>query len=267
MPLPSMKNIEPAQLNLKSPLKFRCHKGVKCFTKCCRDISIFLTPYDIVRMKKRLNMTSSEFLDKYTAMDYDPKTSHPFAILKMLNDKEKSCPFVTPEGCTIYTDRPANCRYYPVGQGTVRKGTENEPVNEDFYFLIRETHCLGFHEDAEWTIESWKVDQGVDVYDEMNKEWKEAQLRKPHFGKPLEPAKQSQIFMASYDLDSFKKYVLESKFLEVFDIPAEEIEKVKNDEVSLMKLGFKYIKFILMLEETLKLKNKPEIRKTKSETP
>ena len=83
MPLPSMKNIEPAQLNLKSPLKFRCHKGVKCFTKCCRNISIFLTPYDIVRMKKRLNMTSSEFLDKYTAMDYDPKTSHPFAILKM----------------------------------------------------------------------------------------------------------------------------------------------------------------------------------------
>ena len=267
MPLPSMKNIEPAQLNLKSPLKFRCHKGVKCFTKCCRDISIFLTPYDIVRMKKRLNMTSSEFLDKYTAMDYDPKTSHPFAILKMLNDKEESCPFVTPEGCTIYTDRPANCRYYPVGQGTVRKGTENEPVNEDFYFLIRETHCLGFEEDVEWTIESWKVDQGVDVYDEMNKEWKEAQLRKPHFGKPLEPAKQSQIFMASYDLDSFKKYVFESKFLEVFDIPAEEIEKVKTDEVSLMKLGFKYIKFILMLEETLKLKNKPEIKKTKSETP
>ncbi len=40
-------------------------------------------------------------------------------ILKMLDDKERSCPFVTPEGCTIYTDRPANCRYYPVGQGAL----------------------------------------------------------------------------------------------------------------------------------------------------
>jgi uncharacterized protein len=254
MPLPSMKDIEPAQLTLKSPLQFKCHKGVKCFTKCCRNINIFLTPYDIVRMKNRLNMTSSEFLDKHTRMDLDPKTSHPFAILKMMDDEEKSCPFVTSEGCTIYSDRPANCRYYPVGQGTVRKGTEDSPVNEDFYFLIREPHCLGFHEEAEWTIESWKVDQGVDIYDEMNQEWKEVQLRKPVFGKPLDPGKQSQIFMASYDLDSFKKYVFESRFLDVFDIPGEAIEKVKNDEIALMKLAFKYIKFLLMLEETLKVK-------------
>src|SRR4030043_2014482 len=267
MPLPSMKDVEPTKLTLKSGFKFMCHKEVKCFTKCCSNINILLTPYDVVRMKKRLGMFSEEFLDKYTYMEIDDKSKQPLVRLKMQDDNEKKCPFISTEGCTIYTDRPANCRYYPVGQGTVRKCTENEPVNEDFYFLIRETHCLGFHEDAEWTIESWKVDQGVDVYDEMNKEGKEVQLRKPHFGKPLEPAKQSQIFMAAYDLDSFKKIVFGSKFLEIFDIPAEEIEKVKNDEVSLMKLGFKYIKFILMLEETLKLKNKPEIRKTKSETP
>lgn len=256
MPLPSMKDVEPSHLTLKSQLKFRCHKGVKCFTKCCRNINIFLTPYDIVRMKKRLNMTSSEFLDKHTRIDLDPKTSHPFAILKMLDDKERSCPFVTPEGCTIYTDRPANCRYYPVGQGALRKDTEKGPVNEEFYFLIREAHCLGFEEDVEWTIESWKVDQGVDVYDEMNREWKDVQLRKPHFGKPLEPAQQSQIYMASYDLDTFGKYVLESKFLDVFDIPEEEIQKIRNDEIALMKFGFKYIKYILMLEETLKVKEK-----------
>ncbi len=255
MPLPSMKDIEPAQLNLKSPLQFKCHKGVECFTKCCRNISIFLTPYDVVRMKKRLNMTSSEFLDKHTRIDLDPKTSHPFAILRMGDDEEKSCPFVTPEGCTIYDDRPANCRYYPVGQGTVRKDAGQGTVNEDFYFLIREAHCLGFKEDTKWTIESWKADQGADVYDEMNKEWKEAQLRKPITGKPLEPAKQTQIYMASYDLDSFKKYVFESKFLDVFDIPADEVEKVKNDEIALMKLAFKYIKFLLMLEETLKVKD------------
>ena len=206
-------------------------------------------------------MTSSEFLDKHTRLDLDPKTSHPFAILKLLDDKEKSCPFVTPEGCTIYTDRPANCRYYPVGQGTLRKDSEKGPVNEEFYFIIREPHCLGFQEDVEWTIESWKADQGVDVYDEMNKEWKEVQLRKPHFGKPLEPAQQNQVFMASYDLDSFKKYVFESKFLDVFDIPAEEVEKVRNDEIALMKLAFKYIKFILLLEESLKVRE--QYKKTK----
>ena len=256
MPLPSMKDIEPTQLTINTRFKFKCHKGIKCYTKCCSSINILLTPYDIVRMKKRLNMSSSEFLDKYTSMDIDKKTSHPFVILKMTDNEKKSCPFVTPEGCTIYTDRPANCRYYPIGQGTVRKGTEQGPVNEEFYFFIKEPHCLGYHEDTEWTIESWRIDQGVDLYDEMNREWKEIQLRKDILGRPIDPTKQSQIYLASYDLDSFKKYVFESKFLDVFDIPDEEIEKIKNDEIALMKLGFKYIKFLLMLEETLKVKEK-----------
>jgi len=254
MPLPSMKDVEPTQLTLETQFKFRCHKGVKCFTKCCSNINILLTPYDILRMKKRLNMSSSEFLDKHTHMDIDKKTSHPFAILKMQDDAEKKCPFVIPEGCTIYSDRPANCRYYPIGQGTLRKGTEQGPVNEEFYFFIREPHCLGYQEDKEWTIASWREDQGVDLYDEINKEWKEIQLRKDIQGRPLDPAKQSQIYMASYDLDTFRKYVFESRFLEVFDIPDEEIEKIKNDEIAMMKLAFKYIKFLLMLEETLKVK-------------
>jgi len=262
MPLPSMKDVEPTQLTLESRFKFRCHKGVKCFTKCCGNINIMLTPYDIVRMKNRLNMSSSEFLDKYAHMDIDQKTSHPFAILKMLGDEQKKCPFVTPEGCIIYSDRPANCRYYPIGQGVMRKATEQGPVNEEFYFFIREPHCLGYQEDAEWTIESWRKDQGVDLYDEMNRKWKEIQLRKNAPGQTLDSNKQAQIYMASYDLDSFKKYVFESRFLDVFDIDKEEIEKIKTDEIALMKLGFKYIKFILMVEKALKVK-KEYIKKGK----
>jgi Fe-S-cluster containining protein len=251
-----MKDIEKTQLTLKSGFKFRCHKGVKCFTQCCSKINIMLTPFDIIRLKKRLNMTSSEFLDKYTQMDLDPKTSHPFAILKMKDDEGRTCPFVTAEGCTIYSDRPANCRYYPIGQGTVRKGTEQGPVNEEFYFFIREPYCLGYQEDKQWTVESWRADQGVDLCDEMNREWREIQLRRDPTGKPLEPAKQSQMYMASYDLDTFRKYVLESRFLDVFDIDAAELEQIRTDDVALMKLGFKYVKFLLMLEETLKVKEK-----------
>jgi hypothetical protein len=55
-------------------------------------------------------------------------------------------------------------------------------------------------------------------------------------------------------MDRFRRFVFESRFLEVFDIDKEEIEKIKTDEIVLMKLGFKYIKYLLMLEETLKVK-------------
>ena len=82
MPLPSMKDVEPSQLTLDAKFKFRCHKGIKCFTKCCKNINILLTPYDIIRMKKRLGISSEEFLDKYTYMEFDEKSSHPLVRLK-----------------------------------------------------------------------------------------------------------------------------------------------------------------------------------------
>jgi Fe-S-cluster containining protein len=254
MPSPSMKDVEPTKLSLESKFRFRCHKDIKCFTKCCSNINILLTPYDIVRMKKRLHLSSEEFLEKYTYMEIDDKSQQPLVRLRMLDENDKKCRFVTPEGCTIYVDRPANCRYYPIGQGTVRKEGEEGPVNEEFYFFIREPHCLGYQEDKEWTVESWRIDQEVALYDEMNRGWKEIQLRRNPLIKELDSNKQAQIYTASYDMDRFRRFVFESRFLDVFDIDKEEIEKIRTDEIALMKLGFKYTKYLLMLEETLKVK-------------
>jgi len=43
---------------------FSCHPGVSCFNHCCADINIVLTPYDIIRLKNRLGITSPEFHEK-----------------------------------------------------------------------------------------------------------------------------------------------------------------------------------------------------------
>jgi Fe-S-cluster containining protein len=252
----NMSVVEPTKLSLNSRFKFRCHKNVKCFTKCCSNINILLTPYDIVRMKKRLGLPSEEFLEKYTYMEIDEKSTQPLVKLKMLKDEEKKCPFVTPEGCTIYTDRPANCRYYPIGQGILRKGTDDGPVNEEFYFFIREQHCLGYQEDTEWTIGTWRIDQGVDLYDEMNWEWKEVQLRRNLLTEKLDSNKQAQVYTAYYDMDRFRRFIFESRFLDIFEIDLDEIEKIKTDDIALMKLGFRYVKYLLLLEETMKVRDK-----------
>ncbi len=251
-----MKHVEPVRLSLDTRFKFRCHKGIGCFTKCCSNIDIMLTPYDIVRLKKRMDVSSGEFLQKYTYVEIDEKTSHPFVFLKMNEDAEKKCPFITADGCTIYTDRPANCRYYPVGQASLKKRDEksNEVVTEEFYFFVKEEHCLGFKEDAEWTVKSWRDDQGVDIYDDMNRGWKDILFRKNLPGHELDDKKQKAFYMASYDVDRFRRFVFESKFLDMFDVDEKTLEKIKNDEIELMKFGFSYTKYILMLEETLKKK-------------
>ena len=141
-----LDSVVPEKHSLSSKFQFRCHKDIKCFTQCCRNIEILLTPYDVIRLKNRLKISSAEFLDKYAYMKIDDKSSHPYAILKMSEDTDKKCSFLTEDGCTIYTDRPANCRNYPVGQGTLKKEGASGPTQEEFYFFIREPHCYGYNE-------------------------------------------------------------------------------------------------------------------------
>lgn len=262
----NMKVVQTARLDPETKFKFRCHKGIKCFTKCCSNIDIMLTPYDILRLKNRLKMSSGEFLEKYTFSKIDEKSSHPYVYMRMSKDEKRSCPFVVvPDGCTIYTDRPVSCRYYPIGQATLKKGigSSGQGIHEEFYFFVKEQHCLGYGENTEWTVDSWRKDQESSLYDEMNREWKSVLMRRniPGGKSVLDPKKQTQFYMASYDLDRFKRYVFESKFIETFDIDKEEIEKLKTDEVDLMNLGFKYLKYVLMLEEALKVR--PEALKGK----
>lgn len=251
-----MNVVVPVKLNLNSKFKFRCHKGIECFTKCCSNIDILLTPYDILRMKNRLKLSSEKFLTEYTLVKIDEKTSYPSVMLKMMNNEDKTCPFVTADGCTIYTDRPANCRYYPIGQGTLKMEVGGGVEDNEFYFFVKEPHCLGYKEDKEWTIKSWQIDQEVDKYDEINREWKSIQLRKNIPGKDeLDERKQAMFYMACYDIDKFRRFIFESRFVELFDLDKETIERIKNSEIELMKFGIKYVKYILMLEQTLKIKD------------
>ena len=62
-PSEKMAGIVPQRLGLKNKFKFQCHKKVACFTQCCRGINIILTPYDIIRLKNRLQLS----LDRHLA--------------------------------------------------------------------------------------------------------------------------------------------------------------------------------------------------------
>jgi Fe-S-cluster containining protein len=255
-------NILPKKLTMDSKIKFRCHPGVECFTACCRGIKIVLTPYDILTLKNRLNIASHEFLEKYTTPVYLEKTDMPGVALKLSEDDEHTCPFVTPEGCTVYTDRPSACRYYPVGmadfhegQGSMGEGADHKD-EEKFFFIVKEDHCKGFKEDKEWTVAEWRKDQGVDVRDEMNKEWLRLVMRRKSFGHQASLSDQAKrmFFMTSTDLDHFRRFVLESTFLDTYIIDDETVEKIKNDDVELMHFSFKYLANALFGAEGLSIR-------------
>ncbi len=253
----NMRVVEPVKLSKDSRFRFRCHPGVPCFTECCGKTTIILTPYDILRLRERLRIKSGEFLAKYTRREVHDKSGLPMVVMAM-ERFEGRCPFVErASGCKVYSDRPATCRYYPIGQGTL---ITEEGVDE-FFFYVREEHCQGFEEEAEWTVASWREDQGVDKYDEMNLEWKTMMLRRAPDGGPVTDEKGNNLFyMVMYDLDQFRRFVFESPFLKLFNVTDDVQQRIWDDDVELLKFGYQYVKLVLKLEDT-KIRLQPDIGK------
>ncbi len=249
-----MSSIEPVRLSLDSRFRFKCHSGVKCFTKCCRGINIILTPYDIIRLKRRLQLSSEAFLAVYTTPQLLEKTDLPVVTLKLMDDDMQSCPFVTDAGCIIYEDRPTTCRYYPLGVASL---SHKEGADDDgFYFFVHEPHCLGFEEDKEWTIREWRKDQGVDIHDEINAGWTDLVVRKRSFPANIKLTEESKkmFFLVSYNIDTFRQFVFESSFLDRYDIDAETLGKIKEDEIALLEFGLKWLRDVLFKEGNFRLK-------------
>lgn len=249
--LPFVSPVQPAELTLNSELQFNCHKGIACFNACCKNIDILLTPYDIVRLKRRLGIDSKEFVARYTLpFEMD---AHGLPGLKMATKPgTTACVHLTGQGCRVYQDRPAACRYYPLGTMGVRK--KGGSTVQDVYFVVKEDHCLGHNEPLKQTVGQYRCAQGVDVYDEMNREWRDIIIKKrssgPSVGKPSE--RSMQLFdMCSYDMDSFREFLASSGFQDIFDLDEQSIMELFSDEDKLLRFSYRLLKQVLFGEKTI----------------
>ena len=242
-------------INMYSKFRFSCHKGVACFTKCCRNVTIFLTPYDILRMKNRLGISSDEFLRKYTRTLVSSPQSLPVVVLKMSEQGDKPCQFLTPDGCSIYEDRPWSCRLYPLDKDSTEE--------DEFRFIVGEDFCYGLKEPKEWIVEDWLEDQGFIAYDNMNMLFEQITGSEAGWkGKVPDASVIDMFFMTAYNIDKFRKFIFESSFLDHFEVDQSTQDRIKTDDQELLKFGFKWLKFGLLGERTMTLR-KGQTRKKK----
>ena len=244
---------EYPRLDETSAFEFSCHKGVPCFNDCCGDVNIFLTPYDIIRLKSNLGINSTEFLSKYTISPFDENLKYPVVLLKMEDNEKKSCPFVGKEGCQVYADRPWACRMYPLGLASPKE--DSKELDDKFYFLLKESICKGFEFDKKWTVGEWLKDQEITKYNEIGEYFKDITLNKFfEEGGNLPPEKIEMFFMACYNLDKFREFLFNSTFFEKFEIDDETKSKIKGDDIELLKFGYDWLKFSLFGEELITVK-------------
>lgn len=182
---------------------FKCHPGVPCFTDCCQQLDLALTPYDVVRLKEVLGLTGKDFLEQYAVLEYEEGDIFPRVYLAMKNDGRASCPFVSINGCSVYEGRPSACRTYPLGRGAWQ---DSKGMNHASHVLIRESHCLGFAESSRQNVNYWIKGQELAVYNEINDQLM-ALLHHPKIKAGFRPsADQCVLYIQTlYHLEEFKE--------------------------------------------------------------
>ena len=243
----------PTMLAETHEIEFSCHKGIGCWNACCSNIDISLTPYDVLRMKTRLGMTSTEFLKDYT-VPYEFDKDSIAGIKFRPVEGGTACRFMKPEGCDIYSDRPTACRYYPVALLSMRK--QDEYVDRDSYALVKEDHCKGHEVNRRITIADYRKEQGLDEYDELARGWRQLVLKKkssgPTIGKPSLRSRQL-FFMACYDIDRFREFVFADSFAKLFELKPEERESFATDDAALLQFAFRFLRQVMFGEESIAL--------------
>lgn len=227
------------QVGRDQQFSFSCHSGVDCFTHCCRQLDLALTPYDVMRLKNRLQMHSDAFLERYVIIERDDQAAFPQCYLTMVDDGRASCVFLSAEGCSVYEDRPGACRAYPVGRGASRNNGRG--ITEQ-YVLIREPHCRGFNESAAFTPHDYLRDQGLDAYTIYNDAIMSiVQHRAVRNGFRPNPRQFEQYILALYNPDRFRREMSDGMISMRRPLTPVELHGLAGDDEQLLLLGINWL--------------------------
>jgi hypothetical protein len=95
------------QLKQGSPFSYACNR---C-KRCCRNFSITVTPFDLLRLAENLGLTTTETIRRH----FDGNN-------RLRRRKDGACSFLTGQGCAVHLGRPLVCRMYPLARHITHSG-------------------------------------------------------------------------------------------------------------------------------------------------
>jgi Fe-S-cluster containining protein len=92
---------------------YRCN----ACSRCCHNKAIRVSPYEILRLARRLGMTTTQFIEQ--------RTEAGGTVLRTQDDNNRACIFLNQQGCGVHSDRPLACRLYPLARWVDAEGNES----------------------------------------------------------------------------------------------------------------------------------------------
>jgi hypothetical protein len=201
---PNSPEPELIALSPDEPFQFSCGPGIACFNQCCQDLIQALTPHDVLMLRTHLKLSWPRFLEQYAALYAGPGSGLPVVSLRFSPSQGRRCPFVTPDGCSVYAARPTSCRLYPVARALQR--SRKDGSRSEHFAVIKEQHCKGFGQGPALTVHQWIAGQGArEGLDASDSLMELIALKNRLRPGRLAPEEEQWVVMAFYDLEQLKR--------------------------------------------------------------
>ena len=226
--------------------QFRCHPDIGCFNQCCHNLNLFLYPYDVIRLKQSLGISSEKFIDNYVDVVLREGNFFPDVLLRMSDDSKQACPFLTDTGCNVYRDRPSTCRTFPVELG-LQYGEAGTPPESIGFFRPPE-FCQGGAGPDEWTLKSWEDDHDAGQHNKMTRRGAELKglfSKDPWQGQGPDGPKGRMAFMATYNIDAFREFIFSSSFVNRYKVKKEILSKIRKDDTAMLLFGMEWVRLFV----------------------
>jgi uncharacterized protein len=135
-------------LQRESAFSYQCN----ACSRCCHNKAIRIGPYEILRLARRLGMTTTEFIARHTEAGG--------TMLRMRDENNRACIFLNQQGCSVHPDRPLACRLYPLARWVDPDG------HESFGHLTPHPKTAGVY-GTSGTVGDYLDNQGVAPFFEM----------------------------------------------------------------------------------------------------
>lgn len=216
----AIENYGAKIVGLDDSFKFHCTQCGKC---CTNREDILLTPRDLFRAAKELNMTVKDFFSEYCEKYIGDNSRLPVIRLKPRGTIRR-CPLLENRRCRIHKSKPVICAMFPVGRMVA---IDQESGDKKTAYLINPIIC-GDKSEAH-TVREWLLESGVPVHDEFFYKWHE-QIGEMHLKvKAIEVMCSAEVMCITWDLMSillYFNYEIAKPFEDQFDYNMHYLNKM-----------------------------------------
>lgn len=166
-------NLNTMKIGLDDSFRFHCTQCGKC---CINREDIIMTPRDLFRAANALKMSIPAMVHTFCEMYIGNDSRFPLVRLKPTG-KDRHCPLLKNNRCSIHQAKPGVCAMYPLGRLTSFPANQSEGIDFDkleIQYIFQRPDCG--RRSQSHTFREWLASFDIDADDQFFRQWQKVAL-------------------------------------------------------------------------------------------